>query len=48
LLDVIRRVMAEIGPIPVPPSAEDRAEADFSAIRRMERPADSGTVDVSR
>jgi hypothetical protein len=48
LLDVIRHIMAETGPIPVPPSAEDRAEADFSAIRRMERPADSGSVDVSR
>jgi hypothetical protein len=48
LLDVIRRIMAEAGPIAVPPSAEDRAEAEFTALRRMEEPLDRGSLDVSR
>lgn len=48
LTAVIRQLVAESAQIEVPPSAEDRAEAEFSGLRRMEAPYDTATVDVTR
>jgi hypothetical protein len=47
LLATIRRIIAETGPTSAPPGPAERAEADFSALRRMESPAAPGTVDLS-
>lgn len=44
----IRRILADGDPVPVPPSAENRAEAEFAGLRRMDVPYDTATVDLSR
>lgn len=48
LLATIRRIMDDERAAGVPPSAEARAEADFSGLRRMETPYDTATVDILR
>jgi hypothetical protein len=48
LTAAIRRLVAESAEIEVPPSAEERAVAEFTSLRRMDAPYDTATVDVMR
>ncbi|MGI1663143.1 hypothetical protein ACRDNQ_12940 [Palleronia sp. KMU-117] len=44
----IRQLVAESARPEVPPSAEERAEVEFTSLRRMDAPYDTATVDVLR